>query len=136
MSGSTFHNYKGSHSIVLLALCDAQYRFTLVDIGGEGRHSDGGIFKNSTIGQRINSNDMNFPAPRTLGSGNVPLNYFIAADGAFPLSVSTMRPYPGSFLPQQKHVFLTIGTYIYLYYLYIYFLNNVILFLDYVGHVG
>ena len=32
-SGMLFHNYKGFFSIVLLAICDAKYCFTLVDKG-------------------------------------------------------------------------------------------------------
>ena len=31
-SGSTFYNCKGTHSLVLLAVCDAHYCFTLIDI--------------------------------------------------------------------------------------------------------
>lgn len=52
-SGSLFFNYKGFFSLVLLATCDAHYRFTTLDIGAYGRQSDGGIFLNSLLGQSI-----------------------------------------------------------------------------------
>ena len=39
-SGSNFYNYKGTFSIVLLAVCNAQYCFTLLDISDTERQSD------------------------------------------------------------------------------------------------
>jgi hypothetical protein len=43
-SGSLFFNYKKILSVILLALVDANYKFTIIDVGGYGKSSDGRLF--------------------------------------------------------------------------------------------
>ncbi|XP_064460399.1 uncharacterized protein LOC135370547 [Ornithodoros turicata] len=51
-SGSTYFNYKGTYSIVLMAVVDSHYKFVLIDVGAEGRQSDCEVLKSSAIGRR------------------------------------------------------------------------------------
>ena len=67
-SGSLFFNHRKSLSIVLLALCDAYYQFTAVDIGEAGRQSHGGVFANSNLGRSIVNDYFNLPQPKKLYS--------------------------------------------------------------------
>ncbi|XP_060859040.1 uncharacterized protein LOC132936341 [Metopolophium dirhodum] len=94
-SGSENYNYKGSHSIILLAMCDASYNFTIVDIGAAGRCSDGGVFSNSEMGKGFFQNNLNFPTAKDIDSANGPIPYYALGDKAFPLLTNLMHPYPG-----------------------------------------
>ncbi|XP_018571690.1 putative nuclease HARBI1 [Anoplophora glabripennis] len=47
--GSEFWNYKGTNSIVLMAIVNHDYCFSYINTGATGRNSDGGIFRNCSI---------------------------------------------------------------------------------------
>ncbi|XP_018402805.1 PREDICTED: putative nuclease HARBI1 [Cyphomyrmex costatus] len=104
-SGSTFYNYKGNHSISLMAIASARYKFLMVDIDGEGRHSDGGIFKNSVMGYRFQHNQMYIPSPTPIIEGGEPMSYMLIADEAFQLNNYALRPYPGKTLTNEQAIF-------------------------------
>lgn len=88
-AGSTYFNYKNEHSIVLLALVDAHYRFIMVDVGAYGRNSDGGIFKESIMGKMFQNGQLNVPPNKPLSQQP----YTIVADAAFPLKSYLLKPY-------------------------------------------
>ena len=48
-SGSMYYNYKQRFSIVLLAVVDADYKYLYVDIGCNGRVSDGGFSREHIV---------------------------------------------------------------------------------------
>uniref|UniRef100_A0A671U8L1 DDE Tnp4 domain-containing protein n=1 Tax=Sparus aurata TaxID=8175 RepID=A0A671U8L1_SPAAU len=86
-SGSLFYNYKGTYSIVLLAVVDSHY----------GRDSDGGVLANSDFGQKLLDGTLDLPLDALLPGadhmGRQP--YVFVADEAFPLHRNLMRSFPG-----------------------------------------
>ncbi|CAH1383585.1 unnamed protein product [Tenebrio molitor] len=93
-SGAEHFNYKDFHSLVLLAACDANYVFTVVDIDAAGRQSDAGIFKNSLLGNGLSRNLLGVPLPEKLPRSTKEAPYVIVGDEAFPLTNYLLRPYP------------------------------------------
>lgn len=103
-SGSSNFNYKSFHSIVLMACCDADGLFTLIECGYAGRNSDGGIFRASAIKQWL-ENAANIPRPSRLPNDDKEFPYYFVGDEAFPLLRYLMRPYPKRTLNNTKRVF-------------------------------
>ncbi|CAF4890583.1 unnamed protein product [Pieris macdunnoughi] len=89
-SGSLYFNYKKTFSVVLMALVDANYNFTIVNVGSYGKNSDGGIFANSNLGKELQRKNLSLPASYRPGSSTAP--YVLVGDEAFPLKTYLMRP--------------------------------------------
>lgn len=105
-SGSVYFNYKKNFSVVLMAACDSNYKFTLIDVGANGSISDGSIFASSEIGQAVRHEALNVPQGQIqLPSSNQSTPYYFIGDQAFPLMKNFMRPYAGRRLEEKKQIF-------------------------------
>lgn len=75
-----------------MALVDHNYCFTYIDIGCNGRISDGGVFRNCNLSD-------------ALENGLLPEHHVIVGDAAFPLKPYLMKPYGGQNLTQREKNF-------------------------------
>ena len=78
-----------------MTVCDAQYRFILVDVGDSGRRSNGGVISNSAFGQAIESGSMSLPVSRPLLGASTEAPFVFVGDEAFPLRTNMLRQYSG-----------------------------------------
>lgn len=92
-SGSEYYNYKSDFSIVLFAVVDAAYNYIYVDIGCQGRISDGGVFKNTSFYKKMIEDSLGLPLDEVLFDKMMP--YVFVADEAFPLTNRIMKPFSG-----------------------------------------
>ncbi|XP_026470287.1 protein ALP1-like [Ctenocephalides felis] len=103
--GSKYRNYKGSDSIILLALVDAEYKFLLVDVGRNGRTHDSTVFRTSVLGMKMENKGLNLPSSIELPNANYKLPYVIVGDDAFCLKENLLKPYPDRGLMYEKKIF-------------------------------
>ncbi|KAK5648279.1 hypothetical protein RI129_003171 [Pyrocoelia pectoralis] len=104
-AGSTFYNYKGDHSSVLLAVVDANYQFIYIDVGTNGRISDGGVYRQSSLSTAVSTNTLKFPEDRCLPGRTMPIPFVLVADAAFPLQSRIIKPYPFRNMTRQQRIF-------------------------------
>ncbi|XP_072400727.1 uncharacterized protein [Diabrotica undecimpunctata] len=89
--GSYYFNYKHFNSISLMALVDADYNFIYVDVGCNGRASDGGVYNNSSLYKAIENNLLDIPENAVLPKSNIKVRHVFVADDAFRLSTHLMK---------------------------------------------
>lgn len=98
-TGSTTINYKKYPSVVLLAVCDADYRVIHFNVGAHGGRSDGGIWREDRLGHGLATGILKdwIPPPKCLPGDDEErlgkVNCFIVADDAFRLGSHVIKPY-------------------------------------------
>ena len=93
-AGSAYFNYKKFHSIVLLAIADANYRFIYLSAGAKGRAGDAGIYQDSELKACLENGELPIPPPEPLQydrSGKT-TPYFFIGDDAFGCTLNMMKP--------------------------------------------
>lgn len=101
-SGSMFYNYKGSYSVVLLALVDAQLRFIYVDVETNGRVSDSGVWNKCSLKNYLHRNMLHIPPSAPLPGIQVSFPFVIIGNEGFPLSEKLLIPYSGPQCSKRK----------------------------------
>ena len=77
-----------------MAVCDAKYKFTMVDTGDTGRQSDGSVYANSHLDYAIENGLLDIPQPFKLPQSERILPYVFIGDDAFGLKNHLMKPFP------------------------------------------
>ncbi|XP_068240236.1 putative nuclease HARBI1 [Palaemon carinicauda] len=92
-AGSYYYNYKVFHSIVLIAVADATYKFLYVDVGAEGGASDGGTWSNCSLHNAVEDNRAGVSQLEPLPNDDNPVPYHFVGDDAFALRTWMMKPF-------------------------------------------
>ncbi|XP_036343074.1 putative nuclease HARBI1 [Rhagoletis pomonella] len=91
--GSYFFNYKGFHSVILLAIVDANYKFLYVNVGTNGRANDAAAFNESSFLEGLKKNAFNIPPDSKLPGTNETVPFVFVADDAFKLTSRILKPH-------------------------------------------
>ncbi|KAK3788233.1 hypothetical protein RRG08_029029 [Elysia crispata] len=99
-SGSYFYNYKGFHSLVLMAIANANYELIYVHFGTNGRVSDGGVLGCTEFYSKLKQGTLNLPQISDNG-----LPYAFISDEAFALREDFLKPFNVRVLNDHRRIF-------------------------------
>lgn len=77
----------------MMGVADAEYKLLYVDVGRNGRFSDGGVFNQCTFGKAMDHNMLHLPTPTPLPGRQLPVPYVLVADDAFAIRPNLLKPY-------------------------------------------
>lgn len=85
-----------------MAVVNANYEFIYVDIGCNGRVSDGGVIEYTSFYNKLQNKQLSLP-PNNMNKNN--MNFVFVADDAFALHENVIKPYPQRNLTREERIF-------------------------------
>lgn len=85
-----------------MALVNADYEFIFIDVGKNGRLSDGGVIEYTEFYKKLQSGRLNIPDVSETKNN---LNFVFIGDEAFALGKNVLRPYPEKNLNYERRIF-------------------------------
>lgn len=104
-AGACSSTIKDSLALFFLALVDADYKFSFVDVGSNGRISDGGVLRESCLQAALDDNSLGIPPGNCFPERNTRVPYVIVADEVFLLKENLMKPFPAKSIDDASRVF-------------------------------
>lgn len=74
-----------------MAVADAKYKFSYIDVGAYGSEGDAGVFSSSKLGKAMANESLPFPPDAKIHDKRLP--FFFVGDDAFPLGKRLIKPY-------------------------------------------
>jgi hypothetical protein len=93
-SGTTFDNYNQIFSIILLGVVDANYKFIYANVRIQGRISDGGVFKHTSLYEKLLIKSLNILQSVPLPDKTNETQFVFIADDAFASEQNVIKPFP------------------------------------------
>nr|XP_022918520.1 putative nuclease HARBI1 [Onthophagus taurus] len=104
-SGAYYYNYKGYNSLVLMAICNANYEFIMCDFGINGRIFDGGVIAHTKFYKKLKNGTLHLPDSVNPQNSQRQLPFVFIGDEAFALRSDFLKPYRQKDLNHDKKIF-------------------------------
>ena len=89
-----------------MAVCDANYCFSLIDIGQYGSNNDSGVLATSKMGELFEENEINLPSSSKISeSEDFDFPHFLLEDEIIPLKLWLIWPFPVKNATEEERVY-------------------------------
>lgn len=88
-----------------MGIADASYKFIYIDVGTNGRVSDGGVFRRTAFYDALQNNSLHLPQPVPLPERSKCMPFVLVADDAFSASTNLLKPFNKNRLDGIQRIF-------------------------------